>query len=430
MTTGPIWGNDDLDVQSLESDGSSSTFVGTPPDPDTAFDNSIYPGGSDGVRNYMLAVDSDSDENLVVDVFNADFTTLVDRWAIPGWPHDPADPDVLQSLIPDFSIQHVSASADRVVVIIDLVEPGITNPISGNTQHYLGVAVFDTAGTLLHQYVIDVTIDMGGGNYTEGYITGVTDTGSSTDGINVYFAHAVPSLDLMSETTGYSRLVLATGELDELFTYGSINAQGPDPDLSWAACLGIVVVDDSGSGDLILAGGDGVSRVTQTGLGVWFTANPDPGAAPDHVPGGYQALAHSGNGSVWATAAGFGFTPSTITHEFAIADGEYLQAAEWAERVDHSWLFGVLPTTTVDDELDVPIAEEIDEVPVDIVASDGITVPRAVEIDEATVVSIAGDGDVGGPRTTTHECPGAFIGGGCTRTSIAAAPTGAHLSAP
>lgn len=327
---GKIWANTGPQVEWMDAKGTPhAEDLITPPDPDTLDDEGLYPGGSDGRSNFMLAVGDDFDENLYVDKFNRDFTDLVDRWLIPDWPHDPASG--LNSRIPDYSIQHVSASDTRVVAIVDLFDPDDHDAITDNDKHYIGVAVFDTVGTLLDQHLVYTTVS-DGPDFAEGGFR--SNTGSFCDGRNVYFAHEV-LVDIgfgLTPETGYAKVNLSSGVLTELFSQFDINQLSPDPDVDWVDGVGIVAVSDSGSGDLILVG-DNIARVTQAGTPVWFSVNPDPGAGPFHVPY-YQGLARSGRNTVWAAGPP---DASPITHEFSYA-GLYLQASAFIEPVNHMWL--------------------------------------------------------------------------------------------
>ncbi len=311
---GKVWATTLGSVEWMAVTGSPVGPVTFPPDPDTLDDASLYPGASDGTSQYLLALGDDTDGTFYVDKFDHGFTTLVDRWQVPGWFNSPASG--MYTTSPSYNVQHVSASTSLVVAIIDLFDPDITDPVTGSDTHYIGVAVFNTAGTVVDQYQIYTTVDLGGGDFTEGSI--LTGTGSFCDGSFVYFAHGTASPD-----GGYAKVNLSSGTLTDLFAIDDVNALAPDD--PWITAAGVVVV----GGDLIVVGAD-IARIQQDGTPVWFAANPNHVDVPT-----YQALALSGRNSVWSAASPDGF--SSITHEFSFA-GTFLKASAWTETVDHTWL--------------------------------------------------------------------------------------------
>lgn len=327
---GKVWGNDIDRLEWISATGAPVSVAQVdPPDPDvTGGTRAIFPGGSDGLHHYLLAIDDAGDGQLWVDKFDKTCTSLLDRFEVTGVTNSPVYPKYTGSFSPEQ--QYVSASATRVVAVVDQWDESITDPDTLNDEHRIVVTVFDTAGTQLAQHQVYSSFSDGMGSWDDGTVE--SGSGSFCDGHNVYFCHQGLDLDGVTFAAVIAKVDLTTGVLTDLFALDDINALSPGG--TWINYQGgIVAVDDTGSGDLILVGDD-IARIRQDGTPVWFTANPNPGDVAF-----YNSCARSGRQSVWAAGPGEGYGgESPIAHEFGF-NGTYRRAsAFYPEPVYKTWL--------------------------------------------------------------------------------------------
>lgn len=305
LRPGKVWATqpDDFGDMWWTSDGATTSGgVVTPADPDTIDGNAWpgpaaaawYAGGSDGRFIYHVVVDKTTGQ-WFIDKFNADATTLLDRWEITGWSRD-GDP----YFVPFVDIQYVCASARRIVVIGE--------KYTGFDHIAFGVTVFDTSGTIINQWNIDTPA----GEFGQRAAL-QAETGCCTDGSSVFFG-----LENVTGDFTMAKVDLSTGVLTELWT------------LENGSITGVIRKDR----DLIYGGEfDDISGVYQLrrrkpdGTLVW-SATISSGS--DSLR--YRAVAHSGRDSVYA-----GLESTALADEWSY-DGVFVQTIDIPESTIHGWL--------------------------------------------------------------------------------------------
>lgn len=312
LVHGKVWGTWDPPLSdgdqwiNANGVGGSGGFI-FPPDPDSySYDGDTLegqgwlPGGSDGVYHYHLDISLAG--QWYVAKFDAPMLTLLDRWEVTGYTVTVASADGGES-------QNVCADKSHVVVV--------TNGFDGGDNAIL-VTVFTTGGTIADQHVI-LTPDL---DEFGSHIDLAGGTGSCTDGTFVYFwiDDFYDPGDGLTTTYSMVKVELSTGTMTVLWQVQDVvlpedsNGLGPS---------GLIVLPDIG--DLVTGGGD-LNRVTQDGTLVW-----NRNMTGDDIRF-YQAVAHSGNRSVWAFDQG---QPPCDEWTF---EGVYLRSASTSEGLQQAWL--------------------------------------------------------------------------------------------